>query len=177
MNGYLKSDILTAIGRVQRTHGIKGELNIELYDPDKAIPSDFSCLIFDLDGTFVPFFVRGERSRGASSCLVELEDVDSDTAAAAFVGKEVYVLSDELGKGDGDDEYLTLEDLVGYRLFDTDGTLVGAISGIDDTTANVLFEVERPDMTSIHVPAAEPLITDVDPEARTLTMNLPTGLF
>ena len=46
-----------------------------------------------------------------------------------------------------------------------------------DTTANVLFEVERPDMTSIHVPAAEPLIADVDPEARTLTMNLPTGLF
>lgn len=55
MNGYLKSDNLTAIGRVQRTHGIKGELNIELYDPDKAVPSDFSCLIFDLDGTFVPF--------------------------------------------------------------------------------------------------------------------------
>ena len=56
-------------------------------------------------------------------------------------------------------------------------TLVGAISGIDDTTANVLFEVERPDMTSVHVPAAEPLITDVDPDARTLTMSLPTGLF
>ena len=86
MSGYLKSDDLTAIGRVQRTHGIKGELNIELYDPDKAVPSDFSCLIFDLEGIFVPFFVRGERPRGASSCLVELDDVDSDTAASAFVG-------------------------------------------------------------------------------------------
>lgn len=177
MSGYLKSDDLTAIGRVQRTHGIKGELNIELYDPDKAVPSDFSCLIFDLEGIFVPFFVRGERPRGASSCLVELDDVDSDTAASAFVGKEVYVLSSEIGDGEKDDDFLTLEDLVGYRLFDTDGTLVGAISGIDDTTANVLFEVERPDMTSVHVPAAEPLITDVDPDARTLTMNLPTGLF
>ena len=177
MSGYLKSDDLTAIGRVQRTHGIKGELNIELYDPDKAVPSDFSCLIFDLEGIFVPFFVRGERPRGASSCLVELDDVDSDTAASAFVGKEVYVLSSEIGDGENDDDFLTLEDLVGYRLFDTDGTLVGAISGIDDTTANVFFEVERPDMTSVHIPAAEPLITDVDPDARTLTMNLPTGLF
>lgn len=177
MNCYLKSDDLTAIGRVLRTHGVKGELNIELYDIDKAVPSDFSCLIFDIDSIFVPFFVKGERSRGASSVLIELDDVNSDNAASTFVGKEVYVLNSELGHDDGDDEYITLEDLVGYTLYDTDGTLVGIIADVDDSTANVLFEVERPDNSTVHVPAAEPLVTDVDPEARTLTMNLPTGLF
>lgn len=172
------SDSLTAIGRVIRTHGIKGELNVELYDADRVTPADLRCVIFDMDGINVPFFVGSVRPRGGQSCLMTLDDVADENAASLFVGKEVFALTDELPGGEDDMEgYLTLEDLIGYRLFDTDGTLIGAIEDVDDSTANVLFDVERPDMTHVAVPAAEPLITEVDTEAKTLTMNLPTGLF
>lgn len=170
------SDELTAIGRVVRTHGIKGELNVELYDADRVTPADVNCVVFDVDGINVPFFVAMSRPRGPQSCLMTLDDVESDAAAAAFVGKEVFVLSKEVPSSP-DDGFLTLDDLVGFRIADTDGSVAGIIDDIDDSTANVLFEVRRPDGSVASVPAAEELITCVDTETKTITMDLPVGLF
>lgn len=172
----ITADELTAIGKVIKTHGIHGEMNVELYDGERVSPDDLRCVVFDIDGIFVPFFPLGSRDRGNGRSLLSLEDIDSETKASTFVGKEIYALTDELPES-VDDGYLTLDDLVGYRIQDIDSNMVGVITGIDDSTINVLFIVERPDETEIQVPAAEELITGVDPEDKLLTMNLPEGLF
>lgn len=168
---------LTAIGRVLKTHGIHGEMNVELYSDD-VTPGDVNCIFFNIDGIFVPFFVSSVRPRGAGACLMTLDGVTDECQAAPFGALEVYAENSQLPHSvDDTDDFLTLDDLLGYSICDTDGTRIGKIIDVDDTTDNVLFVVERPDSTQVHVPAAEPLIVAVDVDTRTLTMNLPDGLF
>lgn len=171
-------DRLTAIGRVLKTHGIHGEMNVELYCDD-VTPDSVPCVFFSMDGIFVPFFVSSLRRRGVGACLMTVDGVTDERQAGPFGGNEVYAETDKLPAPgeDDDDDYLTLDDLVGYRIVDTDGTVIGDIEEVDDSTENVLFVVERPDMTTVHVPAAEPLIVAVDTDNRTITMDLPSGLW
>lgn len=173
----IEDSSLTAIGRVVKTHGIHGEMNVELYDSDRVSPDGLRCVVFNMDGINVPFFISSWRERGRDAWLIILDDVTGDAEAAAFVGKEIFALTADIPHGEEDDDYLTLDDLVGYNLYDTDGAEVGRIADIDDSTPNVLFIVDGSNGIQIHVPAAEPLIVAVDPGKQTLTMNLPSGLY
>lgn len=176
------SSNLRKIGRVNKTHGIDGELSMEIL-PD-INPEALKCVVFDIDGINVPFFITGVRARRTSACIVSLEGIKSDSEASMLVGDDVYGLVDDPAVVQAfnyheqtEEEFLALEDLMGYRIEDTDGTVIGVIEDIDDSTDNVLFNVERPDMTLVHIPAAEPLIEGVDIENKVLTMNLPEGLY
>ncbi len=65
----------------------------------------------------------------------------------------------------------------GFTIFDAaDGTRVGCITAIDDSTDNTLFTVNTPDGRDIFIPFAEELVTDIDPEAETVTMAIADGL-
>ena len=56
-------DILTSIGTFFKPHGIKGEISATLdYDID---PSELRCIVLEIDGIIVPFFVDSRRPKGA----------------------------------------------------------------------------------------------------------------
>ena len=56
------------------------------------------------------------------------------------------------------------------------GKTVGTIRSVDDSTLNILFEIETPDGTDTLVPAHEELIEQVDGEKRQIVVRLPEGL-
>ena len=56
------------------------------------------------------------------------------------------------------------------------GKTVGEIRSVDDSTINTLFELETIDGNDLLVPASDELISAVDTERQTITMELPEGL-
>ena len=63
--------------------------------------------------------------------------------------------------------------LIGFDVVDvTTGTTVGRIAAIDDSTANLLFELEDGRL----IPAAEELITNIDSKNKVIKMTIPEGL-
>jgi 16S rRNA processing protein RimM len=67
--------------------------------------------------------------------------------------------------------------IIGFNLMDANNQqLVGSITGVDDNTMNILFEVERPDGKRILVPANEELIQEVNTDNRFISVQLPEGL-
>jgi 16S rRNA processing protein RimM len=63
--------------------------------------------------------------------------------------------------------------LVGFDLVEAnEGRLIGRIAAIDDTTANLLFELEDGQL----IPANDDLIVSINPADRTILMHLPEGL-
>jgi 16S rRNA processing protein RimM len=67
----------------------------------------------------------------------------------------------------------SLASLVGFAIVnDANGETIGHIAAIDDSTANILFELED----GMLIPASDELITDIDAEQRTIRMNIPEGL-
>ena len=63
--------------------------------------------------------------------------------------------------------------LVGFVLTDADtGTAVGRIAAVDDSTLNLLFELEDGRL----IPANDDLIEKIDVGQKVIVMNIPTGL-
>lgn len=172
-----KNDI-TPIGNLIKPHGIKGEILASLdYDMDL---SDVQCVILEMDGIFVPFFIESVRPKSTSSDLIQIEDIDSEIKAKAVCGKELYVLKTDLPESlsESDEGFFT-SDLIGFAIYDTDDNRIGEIIDFDDSTDNPLFMV-RPvsgdTQNIIYIPVAEDFIEVIDVESRIVTMDLPQGL-
>ena len=175
----IEQDQLIEVGRITKTHGLDGEMNVAVTDSVFADVASCPYFVLEMDGIYVPFFIDDYRMRGAASMLLRLEGVDTVEAAGPFCGHTLWFdrrcfspAEAEAYDAEADEEL----GLVGYTLADTELGRLGTIVAIDDQTANVLFIVERPDGSELLVPAADDLVDAVDDEARTVTMHLPAGL-
>ncbi len=172
---------LIPVATVNKTHGIRGELSVTV-DPDVTMESGM-CLITPVEGIPVPFFVSSLRPRSADTFLITLDGIDSDEKASFFTGATFYadpqLVTNNGNDSDDDDDdregfYASM--LIGMKLKDSDGPLIGTIVDIDDSTQNILLIVDRPDGSTVMVPLANDLITDFNTEESLLEMELPTGL-
>lgn len=170
---------LSAVGHVVKTHGVEGEVSVA-FDVENidALLAASPCVMIYEEGLPVPFFICGTRSRGAQSRLLKFEDIDSESLASAFVGKDVFLpttLVQEYEQGD-DQEGFYASDLIGFTVVDEDTNApIGTIADINEQTENALFVIDTP-RGEVLIPIADEYITDVDADALTLTLSLPTGL-
>ncbi len=165
----IKKEDVYKIGRLGKAHGVKGEVSFQ-FDDDIFDTADADYLILDIDGILVPFFMEEYRFRNDSLALIKFCDVDTQQRASELTGCDVYFprsIADERAEG------LSLSSLVGFDLIDANGNeKVGTIAAIDDTTQNILFELEDGTL----IPASDDLITDIDTQQRQITMQIPEGL-
>ena len=175
----IKADELLAIGQFNAPHGINGEISATL-QREVDIKS-LKCVIIDIDGIFVPFFIDGIRGKGSSTLLLTIDGIDSQAQASELTNKTIYALvadlkavQNEVEADDYDSEELYAEQLIGFKATDTSGRLDGEISAIDDATENVLFVIEQTDGgTDILIPVVDDFIAEIDPENRTILFDLP----
>ena len=169
---------ITEAGIFNKPHGIKGEISATLdIDVDLA---EVRCIIIEVEGIFVPFFISQVRPKTADTDLITIDGIDSDEKARTLTGRCFYVLDSDLPDDDSDDdsdsEGFYAADLIGYDVVDTDRGPLGSITDINDTTANILFIVSRPDGSEMFIPVAPEFITGIDPDGPTLTVTLPADL-
>lgn len=176
----IRRDEIKPIGYIVKTHGINGEVNVSWDIPDLE-PEQLRCLIFDIDGIFVPFFAKSCRRRGADSHLLAFDGIDDDRAAADIAGHTVYGLNTDLDaiygadhSDDGDDGFYA-DDLIGFSVI-ANGESIGVIDDYDDTTDNVLFVVSSPDGRNILIPVADDFVTAIDQGRRVIEMDIPSEL-
>lgn len=174
----IRSQDLIEIGIVQKTHGIQGEI-VVILDRDLDFES-IPCVIMDIDGLWVPFFIDSFRPRSTESILLHLEGIDSEIDASELTRKSVYIMRDQIAdEPDDEGDMITADHLIGYALHDdnTGSEPVGVVEAIREITpANWLFEVRTADGRELLIPIATDLITGVDTEHHILYMELPEGL-
>ena len=165
----IKREEVYKIGKLGKVHGIKGEISF-LFDDDVFDRTDADYLILDIDGILVPFFIEAYRFKTDSNALMKFEGMDTQEQARELTGCDVY-FPRELA--DGDNDGLSWAALVGYELVQTQtGEVVGKIASIDDSTINILFELENGKL----IPASEELITNVDTKKQQIEIELPEGI-
>ena len=161
------------IGKIGKPHGVKGEVSL-LFDDDVFDRTGAEYLVLDIDGILVPFFMDEYRFHGSQTALVKFCDVDTQDDARALTGCSVY-FPRSLAEEDGGP--MSWAQITGFTLADADtGNDIGTVSGVDDSTANLLLEVTTPGGGSLLVPLHEELVGQVDAGARRLVMHLPQGL-
>ena len=163
----IKPEEVYRIGRLGKAHGVKGEVSFQ-FDDDIFDRTDCDYLILEVDGILVPFFIEEYRFRSDTVPLVKFEDVDTQQRAQELTGCDVY-----FPRSLADDDAPSLTSLVGFDIVDAQTAApVGRIAAIDDSTANLLFELEDGRL----IPAAEELITGIDTTHRQISLNIPQGL-
>ena len=148
---------------------MKGEVSFQ-FDDDIFDTSDADYLILEIDGILVPFFIEEYRFRNDALALVKFCDVDTQQRASELTGCDVYFprsIADESTEGP------SLAMLVGFDIVDaSNNAVVGKIASVDDTTQNILFELEDGRL----IPASDDLIEAINTEQQTIKMNIPSGL-
>ena len=165
----IKQEEVYRIGRLGKTHGVKGEVSLQ-FDDDIFDRVDADYLVLELDGILVPFFIEEYRFRSDTVALIKFEDVDTQQRANELTGCDVYFPRALAANDEGE---VSLSLLVGFDLVEANGgRVIGRIEAIDDTTANLLFELEDGRL----IPANDDLIRDIDKKRKTIKMEIPEGL-
>lgn len=165
----IKEEEVYKIGKLGKTHGVKGEISF-LFDDDVFDRVDADYLVLMIDGILVPFFMEEYRFRSDTTAIVKFEDINTQERARELTGCDIFF---PRTLADSDNENLSWAAIVGFDIIDTEsGNIIGRIASVDDTTINILFELEDGRL----IPASEDLITAIDQQARTITMRLPEGL-
>ena len=165
----IKQEEVYKIGRLGKAHGVKGEVSFQ-FDDDIFDRVDADYLVLDIDGILVPFFMEEYRFRNDSVCLVKFCDIDTQQHAQELTGCDVYF---PRALAEDSEEQPSLSMLVGFDIVDaSSGNAVGRIASIDDSTVNILFELEDGSL----IPANDELIENIDGTSHTITMHLPEGI-
>jgi len=166
----IKKEEVYKIGRLGKAHGVKGEISFH-FDDDVFDRVDADYLILDIDGILVPFFMEEYRFRSDTTALVKFCDIDTQERARELTNTDVFFPRELTDDDEGVPRSLTV--LVGFDVVEaTTGQAIGRIASIDDSTANLLFELED----GMLIPASDDLISDIDSKKQIIKMTLPEGL-
>lgn len=160
---------LYKIGKIGKPHGVKGEVSFHFSD-DVFDRTEAEYLMLCIDGLMVPFFMEEYRFRSDETALVKFCDIDTQERASELTGCEVFFPRDV---ADDDDDNISWAEIIGYSLIDSATSKnVGKIASVDDSTINILFELEDGTL----IPASIELITNVDKKHKEIEIELPDGI-
>ena len=165
----IRKEEVYKIGRLGKVHGIKGEISF-LLDDDVFDRVDADYLVLDVDGILVPFFIEEYRFKTDSNVLMKFDGIDTQERARELTGCDVYF---PRALAESDEDNLSWAEMIGYSLMDAQsGQNIGTIAAVDDSTINILFELEDGRL----IPASEELITNIDTQKHQIEINLPEGI-
>lgn len=160
-------------GEFTTTHGIGGELRLYPYADDPGFLTGFSTLYLD-DAGKRPLAVVQIRPH-KSICVVKLAGVDSIDDARPYIGKTAYLARADAKLPEG--RYF-VQDLLGARVVDADsGEVYGTIHAITRPGRHDVYEVARPDGSSVLFPAVDSFIAGTDLAAGEIRVRPISGMF
>lgn len=171
----IKEEELTQAGRFNKPHGIKGELSVSLnVDVDLE---EVKCVVIQVDGIFVPFFIESVRPKTSETYLVMLDGIDSEEKARKMTNQPFWLLKTDVPDEEIDfEEGFYASDLIGFTINDETLGELGEITDVNDVTQNILFIVKSPSGKEILLPVADEFILEVDPDTKTVSTSYPTDI-
>lgn len=170
----IKREEVVEAGKFLKAHGLSGEVNAVL---DSTIdPDSLECIVVEIEGIFVPFFIESWREKGTESCLLKLEGFEDSDSVQPILGKEIYALKRNLPESDDRSDGFYLSDLIGYTIVDDCGDKIAVIDDFDDSTQNILLITRDSKGELLYIPFVEEFINAIDATAKVIEMDLPSGI-
>jgi 16S rRNA processing protein RimM len=158
------------VGKLARTHGLKGELKFYPHDPEDF---DFA------DGQTVKLeatekLLKVEAIRGANvPFIVKFEGIDNIEIAKPLTGQEVLAKREDF-QSLPEGEYYRFE-IEGLEVFDEEGCSHGVIAGIIPTGSNDVYVVQNGDREWM-LPMIDSVVKSIDLEQGKLVFHHIEGL-
>ena len=153
-------------GKVVNTHGVKGEVKIQVWLDSPEFLKKFKTVYIDNRAVKL---VSGRVHKGF--LIAVLDGVDDVNAAMSLKNKTVFIdrKDAKLPKG----AYF-LQDIIGAAVVTEDGESVGTLADILETPASQIYVVKGE--TEHLIPAVDEFIVKVDAENAVVTVRLIEGM-
>lgn len=161
------------VGYIAKALGIKGEVKVV---PISNIPNRFRSLkdcFIDTGGVRLPVNVESVRPCVRDFVALKFTGYDDADSVAAFKGKYLEVDSDNLAKLKKGQYYVF--DIIGCKVFTTDGEFLGEVVDVISRDTYDLFAVKG-EKGDIFVPAIKEMVKDIKIAKKTIKVHLPKGL-
>jgi 16S rRNA processing protein RimM len=163
--------VFLAVGKLGRTHGIHGEIFMEVLTdfPERLKPG----MTLYSGPKNLPLKLHSLRQHGQKS-LVAFEGYTSREQALELVNQVVKVRAEGLPDLPEGDYYH--HQLLGLRVIAEDGQELGRLEQILETGANEVYVVRSPDGRELLLPGIDEVILEIDLEKREMRVHLLPGL-
>jgi 16S rRNA processing protein RimM len=159
------------IARIGAAHGVRGEVKLWPFTEDPMAVTRYGELSADDGRCFEIETVR----LGKDFLVARLKGIRDRTAAEQLRNVDLYVPRDRLPEL-ADEEYYHA-DLVGLRVEDPDGTVVGTITAVHNFGAGDLLEIQRASgRDTVMVPFTSDTVPVIDIAGGRIVLD-PQGVF
>ena len=161
------------LGKIVRKHSFKGEVVIKLDTDEPELYQEMESIFVDLGNNLIPFFIEKSLLQKGNQLRVQFEDLYTEEEADAILKADVYLPLELLPKLSGNKFYF--HEVIGFKAVDVNYGLVGTIEGVNDKTAQPLFEITNGDK-EVFIPMIDDFIKKVDRENKVIEVETPQGL-
>jgi len=162
------------IGRVNKTHGLKGEVSVTPFTEAPLSALEGVELWFVPPSAAIRSAVLQSVRQGPKGMLLTLSGVTGISQASSLASREVLVRTEDLP--DGWDDFDEAEELFdGFTVHDEQHGLLGEIVETIVTGANDVWVVHGP-LGEVLLPVIDDVVLEIDEEARSVRVLLLEGL-
>ena len=161
------------LGKIVKKYSFKGELLAKLDTDEPELYKDLESVFVDLKGALIPFFIESSQLHKSELLRIKFEDVNTEGDADALMKCELYLPLDFLPELEDDKFYF--HEIIGFEVQDKNFGTVGIITGVNDSTSQSLFEIDRNGI-EILIPMNDEFISKVDKPNKTIFVETPEGL-
>ncbi len=161
------------LGRIVKKYSFKGEVLAKLDTDQPELYENLESVLLEVRNNLIPFFIESSQLHKSELLRIKFEDVDTEQEADSIIKSELYLPLEFLPKLKGNKFYF--HEVVGFTIEDVKFGKVGIIKGVNDSTAQALFEIDREGI-EILIPMNDELIKQVDRKNKNILVEAPEGL-
>lgn len=161
------------LGRIVSKFSFKGEVLIKLDTDEPETYLEMESVFVDYDDNLVPFFIEKSSLQKSNLLRVKFEEVDTEEDADDLMKCDLYLPLNMLPEL-GEDQFY-FHEIIGYTVEDINYGTVGKLTGVNDTTSQALFEIEK-DGKQILIPMNDQFLQKVDKKNKKIIVETPEGL-
>lgn len=161
------------LGKIVKKYSFKGELLVKLDTDNPEIYTEMESVFVEKNKNLIPFFIERSSLHKSELLRVKFEDIDGDEDADSLLKCDLYLPLEFLPKLTGNKFYY--HEIIGFTVEDINFGKVGVITGVNDSTAQALFEIDR-EGKEILIPLIDDFIKNVDKEKKIMHLEVPKGL-
>ena len=161
------------LGKIVKKYSFRGEVLVKLDTDQPEIYNNLDAVFIELKNNLIPFYIEHSQLHKSELLRIKFEDVITEEDADAMMKCELFLPLELLPELEGNKFYF--HEVIGFKVEDVNFGSVGVITGINDTTSQALFEIDR-DGIEILIPLNDEFIHKVDRDNKKIVVETPEGL-
>ena len=161
------------MGVISSTHGLKGEVKVYPTTDDMERFLDLETVFLDTGRGYEELTIENVKFF-KNQVILKFEEFGDIDEAGQYKGRDLLI--DRADAVELDENENFIGDLIGMKVIEEDGRLLGGLTEVLITGANDVYVVQGADGKEILLPAIPSCILEVNVELGTMTVRVPEGL-